>query len=210
MTKRTRLLVLVALALAATTLAVAGAVLLNRNTLESIVTPPDEPLRSQQTDAWLEAVRGVSADGYWLVLRGYHATDNLVAAATNQPFSHVAILDVGNDRVIEAMAEGVRTMDLRERLHESHHVMVMRPRWWNEASGQFAIAEAIAALDADYDLFGTVGLGSRESFYCSELALHIYRAQDGLIPADERIPGVIEPGHMYLWGDIVYDSRWRN
>lgn len=188
-------------------LGVGGAVLLQRNTLPQVVTPPDDPLRSEQTDLWLEAVRSVSRDGDWLVLRGYNHTDHLVATATNQPFSHVAILDVENDAVVEAMAGGVRVVDLRERLHESHHVMVMRPRWSTQETAAAAIEVAREMVGSPYDLLGTVGVGSRERFYCSELALHIYRdAFDG----DEDFSGVIEPGHMYLWADILWDSRVRS
>ncbi len=185
---------------------VAGALLVSRNTLPQVVTPPDEPLRSEQTEAWYRSVGEVARNGDWLVLRGYHQTDNLVATATNQPFSHVAILDVEHDRVVEAMAEGVRFMDLRDRLHESHHVMVMRPRWSTPVNAEAAIAEARSAVGTPYDMFGTVGVGSGERFYCSELAIHIYR---GFFTGDEQLSGVIEPGHMYLWGEILYDSRPR-
>lgn len=194
-------------AIAALVLGIGGVVLLQRNTLPQIVTPPAEPLRGEQTDAWLEAVRSASRNGDWLVLRGYNHTDHLVATATNQPFSHVAILDIENDAVVEAMAEGVRVMDLRERLHESHHVMVMRPRWSTPATAASAIDLAREMVGAPYDLFGTVGVGSRGRFYCSELALHIYReAFDG----DEEFSAVVEPGHMYLWAEILWDSRVRS
>ena len=200
-----RKLLALVVALAAIAL-VAGAVLIHRNTLPQIVVPPEEPLRTAQTDTWYAAVREAGRNGDWLVLRGYHATDNLVAAATNQPFSHVAILDLENDQVVEAMADGVRRMDLRERIHESHHVMVMRPRWSDSSSAETAIAAARSMVGAPYDMLGTVGVGSSDRFYCSELALHIYR---DAFAGDEVFSGVIEPGHMYLWGHILYDSRTR-
>lgn len=185
---------------------VLGALLIHRNTLPQLVLPPDEPLRTEQTDAFYEGVLASARDGDWLVLRGYNHTDNLVAAATNQPFSHVAILDITNDQVVEAMAEGVRRMDLRERIHESHHVMVMRPRWSDLETSVAAMDEARSMVGAPYDMLGTVGVGSSDRFYCSELALHIYRdAFDG----DEGFSVVIEPGHMYLWSEILYDSRTR-
>jgi len=179
----------------------------DRNTVPGVVFPPEEPLRSEQTDRWLEAVQKVAKTGDWLVLRGYHETDHLVAAATNQPFSHVAVIDMAKGEVIEAIGSGIQTLDLRERLHTSHHVMVMRPRWWREDRVDNAIGAARAQVGGSYDFLGTVGLGAKERFYCSELAIHIYRPY---FQGDEKIPGVLEPGHMYMWGEIVYDSRSRD
>ncbi len=111
------------------------------------------------------------------------------------------------DEVVEAIGAGVQILSLKERLHESHHVMVMRPRWWQEDRAATAIKEARARVGGSYDFLGTVGVGASERFYCSELALHIYRP---FFTGDERFPGVLEPGHMYLWGAIVFDSRPRN
>jgi uncharacterized protein YycO len=111
------------------------------------------------------------------------------------------------DQVVEAIGSGIQTLDLRQRLHEAHHVMVMRPRWWREDRADAAIARAREQVGGSYDFLGTVGLGASERFYCSELAIHLYRPY---FEGDERVPGVIEPGHMYLWGSILYDSRSRN
>jgi hypothetical protein len=180
----------------AVTVAAASLYLWNRNTVPGVVFAPEEPLRTQQTDAWLDVVQ-----------RGYHEADHLVATATNQPFSHVAVLDMERGEVIEAIGAGIQTLGLRERLHTSHHVMVMRPRWWREERASAAIAAARAQVGGSYDFLGTVGLGAKDRFYCSELAVHIYRPY---FQGDEKLPGVLEPGHMYLWGEIVYDSRGRN
>ena len=188
-------------------IALAALFLWERNTVPGVVFPPEEPLRTEQTEVWLGAVQKVAKTGDWLVLRGYHETDHLVAAATNQPFSHVAVLDMSKEQVIEAIGAGIQTLDLRERLHTSHHVMVMRPRWWREDRAEKAISAARAQIGGSYDFLGTVGLGAKERFYCSELAVHIYRPY---FQGDEQIPGVLEPGHMYLWGDVIYDSRSRN
>ncbi len=179
----------------------------SRNTVPALVFPPDEPLRSEQTEGWLASVREVARTGDWLVLRGYHQTDHLVASTTNQPFSHVAVLDMDRGEVVEAVGAGIRTMDLRERLHESHHIMVMRPRWWQDDRIEQVIEAARARIGGSYDFLGTVGVGTSERFYCSELALHIYRP---FFQGDEGLTGVIEPGHMYLWGSILYDSRSRD
>ena len=177
-----------------------------RNAVPTVVVPPPEPLRTEQTELWLSKVREVARPGDWLVMRGYHEADHLVASATNQPFSHVAVLDPARDQVVEAIGSGVQTLGLRERLHTSHHVMVMRPRWWRADRAEAAIGRARAQVGGSYDFLGTVGLGASERFYCSELAVHIYRPY---FEGDEGLTGVLEPGHMYLWGAILYDSRTR-
>ncbi len=171
------------------------------------VHPPDEPLRTIQTEEWLAQVEAVSQTGDWMVLRGYHGTDNLVSAATNHPISHVAIIDRENDEVIEAVGAGLQTMSLRERVHEAHRIIIIRPRWWTPERGRGAVARARALIGGSYDFLGTVGLGSDDRFYCSELATHVYdEYHDDL----EHFPTVIEPGHMYLYGQVTYDSRFRN
>lgn len=54
------------------------------------------------------AVRELGRDGDWVVIRGYHASDNLVSSLTNMPFSHAAVLDADRDEVIEAESPRVR------------------------------------------------------------------------------------------------------
>jgi len=172
-----------------------------------IVRPPDEPLRSSQTASWLAEVEAVAQTGDWLVLRGYHGTDHLVSGATNHPLSHVAVVDRENEEIIEAVGAGIQTMSLRERIHESHRVLVIRPRWWTPERGLEAAARARELVGGDYDFLGTVGMGSDERFYCSELGVHLYRAYHDAL---EHFPRVVEPGHMYLYGRVLYDSRFRN
>ena len=56
-----------------------------------LVAPP--PDREARETRMLEALRRHGQPGDWLVIRGYHATDHLVSALTNAPFSHAAVLD---------------------------------------------------------------------------------------------------------------------
>ena len=39
------------------------------------------------------------------------------------------------------------------------------------------------------------------------LAIFIYKRYQN---ASDQIPKIIEPGQMYLWGQVLYDSRPRN
>lgn len=171
-----------------------------------MVRPPPDEVRATQTELWLTAVDDLVKDGDWLVIRGYHPTDDLVAAATNIPLSHVAIVDRTNDRIIEAVGEGVRSQPLRDFIHGSHRVLVIRPKWWTPKRGAAAAKRAAKWLGSHYDFLGAVGDDAPDRFYCSELAVHAYRKYFG---DDERFPRVIEPGQMYLWGQILFDSGWR-
>jgi hypothetical protein len=171
------------------------------------VEPPPAEVRAPQTAAWLAEVERVGADGDWLVVRGYHPSDDLVVTATNMPLSHAAVLDLGAREVIEAIGSGVQLRELGAFLHDVHRVIVVRPKWWSAERGRAAAAEARTHVGAGYDFLGTVGLGSRSRFYCSELAVHVYRAWHG---EEEHLPRVIEPGQMLLWGRVLYDSGPRD
>ena len=170
------------------------------------VRPPPDEVRATQTELWLTAVDDLVKDGDWLVIRGYNPTDDLVAAATNIPLSHVALVDRTNDRIIEAVGEGVRAQPLRDFLHGSHRVLVIRPKWWTPKRGAAAARRAAKWLGNHYDFLGAVGDDAPDRFYCSELAVRAYRKY---IPKDESFPRIIEPGQMYLWGQILFDSGWR-
>jgi hypothetical protein len=52
-----------------------------------------------------------------------------------------------------------------------------------------------------------IGLNDEEAFYCSELSMEAYRSN---FTDYDHIPKVIEPGQMYLWGEILFDSGTRD
>ena len=58
-----------------------------------------------------------------------------------------------------------------------------------------------------YDFLGTIGFNNPEKYYCSELAVEVYKPWH---TSDDRLPDVIKPGELYLWGKILYDSLPRN
>jgi hypothetical protein len=171
------------------------------------VTPPPEPERSDTTARWVDAVKGVAKTGDWLVVRAYTPADDAVVLATNIPLSHAAVFDAEKGEVVEARWAGVSTRALDEFLDHAHRVLVIRPKWWTVESGQAAASFATSLIGSQYDFGGLVGIGSKDRFYCSELAVQVYRES---FRDEEHVPRVVEPGQMYLWGSVLFDSGFRN
>ncbi len=142
-------------------------------------------------------------DGDWLVIRGYHVTDNLVAALTNKPFSHAAVLDLAHEQVVEAESQGVHVSTLADFVAKSHRLLLIRPVWADAHSAGVAVAKARSLAGRKYDFLGLIGLNVPETFYCSELALEIYRPW---IRRSDVIPRPIEPGQLHFYGRILFDS----
>ncbi len=172
-----------------------------------VVKAQDEAAHRRLTHYWVKQIRALGEDGDWLVVRGYKDADHFIVMMTNTPLSHAALLDVEGDAVIESLRHGVEVNSLEHFLDHAHRVLLIRPMWWRPDRGRAAVAEAYALVGAPYDFAGLVGLSSAARFYCSELAFHVYRAYQR--PQD-HIPKVIEPGQMYLWGDVIWDSRPRD
>jgi hypothetical protein len=152
----------------------------------------------------LEALRATGRPGDWLVIRGYHATDNLVSALTNSPFSHATILDPEREQVVEAEGVGIHTTPLEAFAKKAQRLMIVRPLWTSEP-GQpaSAVAWACAAVGKKYDYLGLVGLNAPSKCYCSELAVQAYGTRDRL---KAHLSPVIPPNELHYYGTIVYDS----
>jgi hypothetical protein len=161
---------------------------------------PHDIARDPQT---LEEVRRLGFDGDWLVVRGYHLSDNLVASLTNKPFSHAAVLDLANDRVIEAESVGVHFTPLADFVAKSHRVILVRPVWSNDTTREIAVAKARSVVGRPYDFLGLVGIDVPDRYYCSGLAVEIYRPY---IREGDLVPHPVEPGQLHYWGRILYDS----
>jgi hypothetical protein len=166
-------------------------------------TPPEGATRDRRDAAALQEVRRLGRDGDWLVIRGYHLSDNLVASLTNKPFSHAAVLDQANDRVIEAEAAGVHFTPLSEFVAKSHRLLLIRPVWSDAATADAALRKAREVVGRPYDFLGLIGLGIPDRYYCSSLTIEIYRP---FIRADDQVPRPVEPGQLMYWGRILYDS----
>jgi len=171
------------------------------------VSPPDEPLRSLQTELFVTRIVDEGRDGDWLVTRGYKAGDAFVAGATTMPLSHAALLDHTRWEVVEAESDGVHRTDLWTFVHNTHRLILIRPIWSTEKRGSRAVSKARSLLGSGYDLSGIFGINCPGRFYCSELVVHVY--EDYQRDTD-RLPHVIEPGQLYLWGDVLYDTRPRD
>jgi hypothetical protein len=167
-----------------------------------VVHPPvDRPAREALA---LREVTRLGQPGDWLVMRGYHATDNLVSALTAAPFSHVAVLDPELAQVIEAEGKGLHTAPVADFLHRAHRVILMRPMWATTLERQrTAVAKARSLVGRPYDFTGLVGINLPDRYYCSELAVAVYAPYAS---RKDRLPLVIPPGEMHYWATIVWDS----
>ena len=174
----------------------------------SVVHPPgSKALRQAQSLKIIKKIKSLGHNGDWLVTRGYKAGDKLVTGVTNAPISHVAVLDLDKDQVIEAESKGVHATNLMKFVNKSHRVILIRPVWSVGDAGEAASAKARKLVGKKYDFLGTVGLNIPGAYYCSELAMYVYRKYQS---KSDLLPKVIEPGHMYLWGTILFDSRPRH
>jgi hypothetical protein len=167
---------------------------------------PSDAARAQ-TATMVAEVAAVADTGDWLVIRGYHGTDLLVANVTGMPLSHVAIYDRATRGTIEADGTGVHASDLDSLVARAHRVLVIRPRWRTPDNAPAAWRQAQSHLGQHYDFLGTVGLGDEARYYCSELAVGVYR---DWFTGREHFPKVIRPGEMYLYGAVLYDSLDRD
>lgn len=150
----------------------------------------------------LDEVKQILRHGDWLVIRGVSGPDNLIATATNTPLSHAAIYDAENDQVIEADSTGVHTTPLSKFLGKAQRLLIIRPMWWREYSF-VAVERARSWIGKPYNYTGLLGLNLPDRYYCTQLALRVYGPPH---KPDNPIPLIIEPGQMYHWGTIVYDS----
>jgi hypothetical protein len=179
------------------------AVLLAACAAPPVVTRPGEDLKKAHDTQMLDEVRRLGRNGDWLVIRGYHATDNMVSVATNSPWSHAAVLDKDHDQVIEAEGKGVHTSTLPEFVAKSHRLLLVRSNWANDRSASEAVRIAHTSVGKGYDFLGLAGLDIPDRYYCSELAVAVYRAH---IPSGTYVPRPVTPAQLHYWGRILYDS----
>jgi len=174
---------------------------------DPVVHKPERDIANAQSTQFLQEIESVAKEGDWIVTRGYHAGDVLVANATGIPTSHAGIYDRLQRQVIEADAGGVHATELFAFIEKSHRLIVIRPRWSTPQSRHAAILRARELIGKNYDYLGTIGFNCPSRFYCSELAVEIYKPWH---TSKDRLPDVIKPGELYLWGEILYDSLPRD
>jgi uncharacterized protein YycO len=167
-----------------------------------VVHPPAD--KAERETLALREITRMGQPGDWLVMRGYHVTDNLVATVTTAPFSHVAVLDTEKNQVIEAEGKGLHAAPLADFLHRAHRVVLMRPMWATTPERQKAAVEKARSLvGRPYDFLGLVGINLPNHYYCSELAVAAYAPHPS---RKDRLPAVIPPGDMHYWATILWDS----
>ncbi len=164
------------------------------------------PQYEVETGSWVRVLEKLGGDGMWLVTRGYHRGDDVIAVATNSPLSHASILDLGKGQVIEAIGKGVVVTELRKFLRETHRMLLIRPRGWTPGTGKEFLARARGQVGKKYDYLGVVGAPQGHRWYCSELA-----AWSARIRVDRHGPKhVLHPRQMPRYGKVLFDTGQRD
>ncbi len=164
------------------------------------------PEYEEETTSWMAVLERHGGNGMWLVTRGYHTGDDLVAMASNASVSHAVVLDLDRRQVIEAVGKGIVATDLRSFLQNSHLMHLMRPHDWSPESGAAAVERARGKIGAGYDFFGIVGVPAEGRFYCSELA-----AWSSGIRVNRPGPAyVLHPKDLTRYADILFSSGERD
>jgi hypothetical protein len=160
---------------------------------------------TQPVELNLDPVRAVIEAGDWVVIRGVTGPDNFIGTVTNMPFSHASVYDAENDSVIEADSHGVHVTSLADYLGSASRVWIIKPVWATPQTRPLAVKKARETVGKPYDFTGLLGLGLADSYYCSELAIAVWRPFMGRAQTNP-IPLVISPGRLHHWGRVVYDS----
>ena len=168
-----------------------------------MVIKPDADTRKIQNVEISKNIRGNLKNGDWLVIRGYHIADYIVAGATFADLSHVAIYDGENDQMIEAEGIGIHSTTFDDYIDKSHRIVIIRPKWATEETSKKAVEKARGYIGKKYDFLGTIGINDRERLYCSELVVYVYQPW---FEGNEDIPTVIEPSKMHKLGKVIYDT----
>ncbi|HTE56726.1 MAG TPA: YiiX/YebB-like N1pC/P60 family cysteine hydrolase [Kofleriaceae bacterium] len=164
------------------------------------------PEFENETASWLRAIRARAGSGMWLVVRGYHVGDDIIAIASNSPLSHACVLDLEREQVIEALGVGVVATPLAEFLRHSHRLLIIRPDGWTRAKGAEALEKARSVIGKGYDFLGIIGAPSDSRFYCSELALWSMGFEVDLMGPHH----VFHPKNLGERGEVLFDSRARD
>ncbi len=159
-----------------------------------------------ETQSWLAGLRLIGANGYWLVTRGYHSGDDLVAVASNARWSHASVLDLDKMEIIEAIGSGVRKTPLAQFLREAHRLRIIRPAGWSPERGREAVLKARSKLGSGYDFLGVAGAPSDKRFYCSELAAWSM----GLEVDKQGAWHVLHPANMHTMGELLWETGARD
>lgn len=171
----------------------------------AVLQPSDQrTLEMAQADAkvWRTEIMRFGEDGDWLVISGTGSADKMVASATGSGLSHVGILDVTREMVVEAVSPTVRNVTLTSFLAGATRVQLIRPKGTDAVSGRRALRRARSKVGSEYDFLGTVGLPEKQKFYCSELAVWSQGMEVDQLGPDQ----VLHPASMSKLGSVLFDS----
>ena len=164
------------------------------------------PKYEAETKSWQRVLTERGGNGMWLVTRGYHSGDDVVAITTASALSHAAILDLDKRQVIEAVGKGVVATKLEKFLTESHRVVLIQPFGFDRGKGLATVARARSKIGEGYDFLGIVGLPSDKRWYCSELAVWASGTEvDKIGPQN-----VLHPKSMLKLGKVLFDTGQRD
>ena len=166
----------------------------------AIVKKPKSEAALKEEDLFKKEIIALGKDGYFLVARGYKFNDHLVSTATLSNYSHAVILDVTNNKIIEATADGVHPLALDSFIHKSFKITMVKPAGYTTTRAKDALLCCADKYGKPYDFTGTVGIDRTEKYYCSELVMECYQhLVDSL-----QLPHIITPGKILEYGEIIY------
>jgi hypothetical protein len=160
----------------------------------SALKPPKDPLRARQTERWTAAITRDATPGDLIASRRYGDEDD----ALELGLTRVGVLD-DQGRIIEAFGPIVTATLLRDLVHGSHRVVVVRPRFVDDEVRARAGKAAGGYVDQAASTVG--GVGDSSAARATAFALTVYRAVHPPASASARLP--IEIPDV---GALVFDS----
>jgi hypothetical protein len=169
---------------------------------------PAHKIQQAQNRHMLMGIKMYGRTGDWVLVRGYTQMSDIIAEVTGGIFSHVALLDKEMNQVIESDHAGVHATPLKEFTDKTHRIVLVRPKWrTNRQIGRAAIEDARRLFGKPYDYIGILGIHITDSYYCSELAIKVYKPY---MKKEDKSVSVVAPLELLNWGKIVYDSGNRD
>ena len=192
----TKVLVLLSLAVATFLAACGGGSLVHKK-------PEGDNLNQAMTELWARDIRRVAKSGDWILTRSYSVTgDAIVGVTLGESFSHAALYDAERDTVVEAIRPVVREVPLQSLLDRNRYAVVVRPLGLSAQQRRDTIPRARAAIGANFDYSGMLGIDDESRFYCSELVSWASQMPDA--------PIIVTPADLYERAEVVYLSGARD
>jgi uncharacterized protein YycO len=169
-----------------------------------VVNKPKSPQVNQAvTELWERDLQRVAQSGDWILTRSYSLVGDVIAATTSgESVSHASIYDAERGTIIEAIRPVVREVPLATLLARNRYVVIVRPVGLTKEQRLESVARARSTVGTAFDLWGLIGLGSRDRFYCTELVVWASRLKEKSI--------VITPSSLLEYGETIYFSGARD